>query len=127
MDMTKAILDALRELTTRVNRLETLESPATGIVITEGIVTAYDGATHTATVTVDAVSYAGLGVAASVLPYQMRAAVNVGATVGIREHDPVTPANGYVVYVISTGMPPNPFDPITGHKHRGLVDDGPTL
>jgi hypothetical protein len=106
----------LRHLTARTRR-----------VIVEGTLTAYDAATHTATVEIDGVPYAGIPASYALAPYAMRAGVNAQATAGVVSFNAATPGVGCVLYLKSATPPPDPFDPITGHKHTGLVDDAPTL
>lgn len=106
----------LRHLTARTRR-----------VIVEGTLTAYDAATHAATVEIDGVVYAGIPVSYGIAPYAVRAGVNVQATAGVVSFNAATPSVGCVLYLKSDTPPTDPFDPITGHKHTGLVDDAPTL
>lgn len=127
MNTTDAILDALTKLQRRVSRLETLEDTPGTAVITEGTLTAYDAATHTATVEIDSVVYAGIPVSYGIAPYAVRAGVNVQATAGVVSFNAATPSVGCVLYLKSDTPPTDPFDPITGHKHTGLVDDAPKL
>ena len=122
MDVTSAIIEAVRHLTTRVSRLETLE---TGVRLTQGTLTAYDRASATATVEVGSVSYAGVRVAFSLAcqPWCLQ----IPSTVGIAGFNSTTPANGIIVYTWAAGLPWNPMDPIHGHLHRGLEDGAPIL
>jgi hypothetical protein len=113
----------LRGIEARVAHLEA--SGAASLI--RGTCTAYDADTHTATVTVGGVSYTGVPVDAGHAPHIMRHARNVGATVGIVGFSAATPSNGCIIYVYSATPPPDPLDAVTGHKHRGITDDGPRL
>jgi hypothetical protein len=96
-------------------------------VIVEGTLTAYVADLHTATVTIGGVDYAGIPVSYGIMPYAVRAGVNVGATAGVVSFNAATPWVGCVIYITSATPPPDPFDSRIGHKHRGLTDDAPTL
>jgi hypothetical protein len=96
------------------------------LVIT-GTMIDYDVATHTATVTVAGVDYPGIPVSYAILPNLARAGANVGGTAGIMGFNSQTPSVGCVVYITSTTPPPDPFDRVDGHRHRGIEGDAPTL
>jgi len=118
---------------TIIDRLLRMESDIRSLVartrrvIVEGTLTAYDAATHTATVEIDGVPYAGIPVSHALMPYAVRAGVNVQATAGVVSFNAATPSVGCVLYLKSATPPPDPFDALLGHKHRGLTDDGPTF
>jgi hypothetical protein len=114
-----SFLDRFEDLERRVAALEARGTPS----IRRGTLTAYNRVAHTATVTVGGVSYAGIPVSYALGPWVMQ----IGAVVGVLNHSPDTPGNGCIVYVTTGGPPPNPMDPIMGHRHRGLEDDAPTL
>jgi hypothetical protein len=96
------------------------------IVIT-GTLTAYNDTSHTATVLIAGVSYPGIPVSYGIAPYAAVAGANVQATAGVMSFNSALPSVGCVVYIVSPTPPPDPFGPVTGHKHRGLPGDGPTL
>ena len=118
---------------TIIDRLLRMESDIRSLVartrrvIVEGTLTAYDGASHTASVSIGSVVYSGIPVSYALAPYAVRAGVNVQATAGVVSFNAATPCVGCVIYIVSTTPPPDPFDPLLGHKHRGLTDDGPTF
>lgn len=117
------ILQRLRDLESRLAYLE----GAGAQNLTAGTLDAYDGVTNTATVTVDGLTYAGIPVAYGISAWAARAGVNVGAICGVVGFNAAAPTLGCVVYITSVTPPPDPFSPVTGHKHTGRIDDGPVL
>ena len=114
--------DLLDRIANMEKRLRFLEAMG-GATITQGMLAAYDRPVNTATVTVGGVSYVSVRVSWAVGPWLMR----IGATVGMVGFTAGTPANAVIIYVTASELPPNILDPVTGHRHRGIEDDGPTL
>lgn len=126
MNITQSIVDELRRLKTRVNRLETLE-PTPGETLTIGSLVDLDRPTRTVTVDVGGVEYAGVLLDYGLMFSQIAAGVNVGAECGISNWHASAPGDATVVYISDDLPPPDALDAIAGHAHRGLTDDGPGI
>jgi hypothetical protein len=120
-DVIQHLIDAIDALVHRVSDLERKEY---GAHVTAGILTAYDRVTHTATVTIGGVSYAGVPISAFGGAWTMV----IGSTVNVLSFSPAALATSLVIALHDvTGPPPNPVDGVSGHDHSGGIDQGPVL
>jgi hypothetical protein len=113
-------------ITRMENDLRNLRANSRRLVVT-GILAAYDGNANTATVVVDGLVYEGIPLAYGLPAWAARAGANVQAACGVIGFNASTPEIGCVFCVYSTTRPPDPFSPETGHRHTGVLDDGPIL
>lgn len=112
----QGITKTIKDQATRISGFEVRDAT----LITRGTITAYDSATHTATVTVRGESFAGIPLCYSILPYLAVAAVAAGATVGILGFSSSVPGNGCIVEITVSTPPPTGMTAVDGTFTGGV-------
>ncbi len=97
------------------------------MIIRRAIIRDYDKATHTATIEV----WGGLATWLENVPVSHQVNwwnLTAGTQCAALFFDDTDQQDAVIVATYSGTQPRDPrFDPSTGHKHRGVTDDGPTL
>lgn len=116
-----SLLERIEEIERILAFLQTHAESALGTLRT-GTISSFNPDTYKATVSFDdGVTVEGVTVSEHI--HQSLCTLGAACVVAIFGES----ASDYYVIATYGKVPPDPFDPVTGHKHRGILHDGPKL